>query len=143
MTLGVTYGLKHTQKFDLYFNYMTWPSAKDQPFEYGSYKAGTLHLHWLIAGFFLLSGIFQLGPVCFWDSTWRRLTETGVQPFRWVEYSFSSSCLLLVAAALCGINDIHYVLLIFASTWTTMMLGLVQENTANYPRSRSFRAFGI
>jgi hypothetical protein len=127
--------MNRDQVVQLHVSYMKWPQASGRGFEYGEAQATKLSLKLLIAAFFALSFLFQAVPALFlWDSTWKRLTEKGIQPYRWVEYSFSASCLILVVASLNGITDFHFLLVIFATMWTVMMLGLVQENTAYYVR---------
>lgn len=62
----------------------------------------------------------------------RHLSKNAVQPFRWVEYSFSASCLFLTGLLINGVNDYYHAILSFAAMWTVMMLGLLQEMVAYY-----------
>jgi hypothetical protein len=132
----LTLMINKDQTFPLYVRYMTWPAVKGEPFEFKEIRSVSLSLKWLISAFFLLSAFFQWLPATLlWEDTWKRLTEKGIQPYRWVEYSFSASCLVLVGAALDGINDLHFMLLIFATMWTVMFLGWIQENNCFYLRT--------
>jgi hypothetical protein len=132
----LTLMLNKDQTFPLYIRYMTWPAEKGDPFEFTEIRSVSLSLKWLISAFFLLSAFFQWLPATvMWEDMWTRLTEKGIQPYRWVEYSFSASCLVLVGAALDGINDLHFMLLIFGTMWTVMFLGWIQENNTYYMRT--------
>ena len=64
----------------------------------------------------------------------RKLKTQAIVPMRWVEYSFSASCLFVLAELINGVVDLYHVLLIFASMWTVMMMGLLQEVSAFYLR---------
>jgi len=69
-----------------------------------------------------------------WRFYRRHLCQQAVQPFRWVEYSFSASCLFLVGLAIDGATDFYHVILTFVAMWTVMMMGLLQELGAYYLR---------
>lgn len=136
--ITIVVGQRRDQHFATYVSYMKWPEEAGKSFEFVRVKATTLSLMGLVASFFFLSFAFQFFPAAYtplWQNTLERLTTKGIQPYRWVEYSASASCLLLVAAALGGIDDLHFLLLIFGSTWAVMMLGWIQENTAYYIRA--------
>lgn len=105
------------------------------PIEYFSIPSGTLDLKALLASFFFLSFFFQIVSTLrdsMWNAFYRRL-EQGLQPLRWIEYAFSASCLELVICTMSGINDVHFLLILFASNFTVMLLGHIQEQ-ASYRR---------
>ena len=95
--------------------------------EHLSEPFGTLNLAALISCFFLLSALFQGLPAIFWWKSFLKGLHEGIQPWRWFEYAFSSSCIVLVAAALSGVDDFHFLLMLFAANAVVMLLGYVQE----------------
>lgn len=112
-----------------------------RPFQNGgdsaTKPAGSISLKALIGSFFFLSAAFQGIPAAVpavWTYYRRTLLLNGVQPFRWVEYSFSASCLFLMGSLLNGTRDLYVVVATFVAMWTVMMLGLLQELAAFYFR---------
>lgn len=55
--------------------------------------------------------------------------DVGFHPIRWVEYFFSASLLIVVIGILTGYNDIETLVLIFGGVATTMVFGLLMEQT--------------
>lgn len=51
----------------------------------------------------------------------------GIQPARWIEYSLSSSLMMVVIAMLVGIYDIASLILIFALNATMILFGWIME----------------
>jgi hypothetical protein len=101
----------------------------------GFAPAGVISIKTLLIFFSLLSFLFQIGPaVLCWDFYINSVMREGANPFRWVEYSFSASCLTLAAAALLGETDIFVYITTFVATWTIMALGLIQEYWAKHLR---------
>lgn len=122
-------------------NFVVWPENTTLPFEYDSVSGGSLDLKFLIVAFFFLSFLFQFVPAAS-GRLWRYfigrlLSIRGIQPLRWFEYAASASCLLLVCAAVNGITDLHFMLLIFFANATVMLLGFVQEVFAYLYNKRS------
>jgi hypothetical protein len=115
----------------LQVNVVNWPERGTpdamKKFAFGQKHAGSMSIKACIAGFFFLSSGFQILPVLFWRPFIQLLTTRGIQPLRWIEYSFSASLMAMIFALLLSIRDVLFLQLIFASTWTVMMLGLVQE----------------
>ena len=81
-----------------------------------------------VAGFLLLSALFHLLVSSPWffgrylDGLARRRNV-----FRWVEYSLSSSLMIVVIAQLCGITDIAALLAIFGVNASMILFGWLQE----------------
>ena len=51
----------------------------------------------------------------------------GINKFRWFEYAFSSSIMIILIATLFGVYDIASLILIFAANFSMNMFGLVME----------------
>lgn len=131
------------QKVPLSRSYVMWPHGAGgsanatNTFTFGSVHTSHVSMATLVGAFFLLSFAFQFVPAAMpllWRNLSTRLTTQAIQPFRFVEYSFSASCLFLVALLIDGVMDLYHVVLAFAAMWTVMMFGLLQELTAWYLR---------
>ena len=106
-------------------------------FRFGAVHTSRMSMAGLVGSFFALSFLFQFVPAVI-PQVWRfyitKLTTQAIQPFRWVEYSFSASCLFVLGDLINGVSDFYHVLVVFAAMWTVMMFGLLQELTAFYLR---------
>jgi hypothetical protein len=82
----------------------------------------------LVAAFLLISAIAHAALASPRLHAWyeRNLTR-GIQPARWIEYSLSSSLMMVVIAMLVGIHDIASLILIFALNATMIMFGWIME----------------
>ena len=61
-----------------------------------SERAAWLYLTWAVACFFLLSCVFHLGNALLWKKFYLSALASGYAPFRWIEYTFSASVMILV-----------------------------------------------
>jgi hypothetical protein len=82
----------------------------------------------LVAAFLLISAIAHAALASPRLHAWyeRNLTR-GIQPARWIEYSLSSSLMMVVIAMLVGIYDIAGLILIFALNATMILFGWIME----------------
>ena len=126
------------QEVPLFRSYVMWPKDKGGGvFEFSRVQSTKVSMAALGAAFFALSCACQLLPAAvpaLWASYSQRLEEMAIQPFRWIEYSASASCLFLLLDLINGVNDLHHAILVFVSMATVMLLGLVQELVAYYLR---------
>jgi len=84
------------------------------------------------AWFFGISAIFHLGAFIvgncsglswmYWD-----LMNKAFSPWRWMEYSFSASLMMLCIATLLGIRDQNTLASLYMLMWCTQMFGLLTE----------------
>jgi hypothetical protein len=82
----------------------------------------------LVAAFLLLSALAHLALASPWLHRWyERSVSRGINPARWVEYSLSSSLMMVVIAMLVGIYDIASLILIFALNATMILFGWLME----------------
>jgi len=82
----------------------------------------------LVAGFLFLSTLAHALLASPWLHRWyERSVSRGINPARWVEYSLSSSLMMVVIAMLVGIYDIASLLLIFALNATMILFGWLME----------------
>jgi hypothetical protein len=82
----------------------------------------------LVAGFLFLSALAHTALASPWLHGWyERSVSRGINPARWVEYSLSSSLMMVVIAMLVGIYDVASLLLIFALNATMILFGWLME----------------
>lgn len=82
----------------------------------------------LVAGFLFLSALAHLLLAAPWLHRWyERSVSRGINPARWIEYSLSSSLMMVVIAMLVGIYDIASLILIFALNATMILFGWLME----------------
>jgi len=82
----------------------------------------------LVAGFLFLSAIAHALLASPWLHGWyEQSVSRGINPARWIEYSLSSSLMIVVIAMLVGIYDIASLILIFALNATMILFGWLME----------------
>jgi hypothetical protein len=82
----------------------------------------------LVAGFLFLSALAHTVLASPWLHRWyERNVSRGINPARWIEYSLSSSLMMVVISMLVGIYDIAGLILIFALNATMILFGWLME----------------
>ena len=95
-----------------------------------------------VAAFLALSAVAHAVVCTGW---WRRyLTDLGRgrNPARWVEYSFSSSLMIVLIAQLVGISDIAALVALFGVNASMILFGWLQERYEE-PGGGGWLAFGF
>lgn len=57
--------------------------------------------------FELLTALFHYGAARLWENTYQKMLHMKMQPFRWLEYSLTSSIMLLCLYALSRVTDVY------------------------------------
>ena len=89
-----------------------------------------------VATFFFMSAIAHAllaWPLRAW---YERRLSTGIQPMRWIEYSLSSSVMIVVIASLSGIQEIGTLIAIFGINAAMNLFGWSMES-ANQGRAKT------
>ncbi len=82
----------------------------------------------LVAAFLFLSAVAHFALASPWLHRWyERSVSRGINPARWIEYSLSSSLMMVVIAMLVGIYDIASLILIFALNASMILFGWLME----------------
>ena len=82
----------------------------------------------LVAGFLLLSAAAHLALASPALRRWyEHHVSRGINPARWIEYSLSSSVMIVVIALLAGIYDIAALLVLFALNASMILFGWLME----------------
>jgi hypothetical protein len=80
-----------------------------------------------IAIFLALAAIDHFATGSFARSTYESDLSRGINRFRWVEYSFSATIMVLLIAAYSGITDITGVIVIAGANVSMILFGWLQE----------------
>lgn len=86
-----------------------------------------LRLGPVVSMFLLLSGLFLLGSASIWNKKYNEGIGRGINLFRWMEYSITSSLMIVVIAMLCGIYDLSSLILIFSLNASMVLFGWIME----------------
>jgi hypothetical protein len=81
----------------------------------------------IVASFLILSGIFLLGSAHVWRKKYEEQIQKGMNLFRWMEYSITSSLMIVVIAMLCGVYDLPSLIMIFSLNACMILFGWVME----------------
>lgn len=107
-------------------NYLKWSAALKFPAPVLE-KVGDIQVGLLVATFLLLSGLFLLGNATIWRKKYEEWLGQGINLFRWMEYSITSSLMIVVIAMLCGVYDMSTLILIFSLNACMILFGWVME----------------
>jgi hypothetical protein len=80
----------------------------------------------LVACFLFISAIAH-GTIVIMNKRYFNDLQKGINKFRWFEYAFSSSIMIVLISTLFGIHDIASLVLIFAANAAMNLFGLVME----------------
>jgi hypothetical protein len=86
-----------------------------------------LNLAYLIAAFFFISALAHLSVATFYRRRYEKDLRRGVNRYRWIEYSFSISIMVVAVAILTGVYDLPSLLMVFALTSVMSLMGLLTE----------------
>ncbi len=90
-------------------------------------KIFDMPLAWLIAGFLFISAFFHLIIATVYNKRYNENLLKGINKARWIEYSLSSSTMMVAIAMLVGIYDLGTLISLFALTAIMNLMGLVME----------------
>lgn len=88
-----------------------------------------LNLTWMVFGFFALSSFFHLviAVASPFLSIYYWWIDQCRNPWRWIEYAFSSSLMIAIIAFFAGVRNSHLLLCLTALNFTVMTYGWVTE----------------
>ena len=82
-----------------------------------------------VALFLLLAAVDHGLTATVWRGRYETGLRSGINRFRWVEYSFSASIMLVLISAYSGITDITAVLALVGANVGMILFGWLQEST--------------
>jgi len=86
-----------------------------------------LPMTWLVAIFFFLSAFFHFGNANIWWKNYIYYLEREQSPYRWIEYTFSASTMILIVAYGSGIRIETELFMVYILIATTMFFGHLTE----------------
>lgn len=89
--------------------------------------AGELRLAWVTAFFFLVTAFAHLGSCWIWRPSYMACLAVAQNPYRWVEYFFSASAMMLAISYSAGVRDLAALIAVAALTAATMCFGWLHE----------------
>jgi hypothetical protein len=107
-------------------NYLKWNPVARIPVPTME-KIADVRLAPLVAVFLLLSGLFLLAAATIWNKKYNEWLGKGMNLFRWMEYSITSSLMIVIIAMLCGIFDLSSLILLFALNACMILFGWMME----------------
>jgi hypothetical protein len=120
------WALSNGTKVAVKTSYLKWAPLLKRPITHIE-NVGDVRLGPLVAMFLLLSALFLLGNAFVWNKQYNAMLEKGMNLFRWMEYSITSSLMIVVIAMLCGVYDLSMLILIFALNACMILFGWVME----------------
>lgn len=118
-------------------NYLNWNPAYKFP-QPVLETVGHLQLGPLVATFLILSGLFLLGSAFVWRKKYEEQITKGMNMFRWIEYSVTSSLMIVVIAMLCGVYDLSSLILLFSLNACMILFGWVMELLNQYTQKTNW-----
>lgn len=107
-------------------NYLKWNERAGFPQPFLE-KVADVKVAPLVATFLVLSGLFLLAAATVWNKRYNTWLSKGMNLFRWMEYSITSSLMIVVIAMLCGVYDLSSLILIFSLNACMILFGWVME----------------
>jgi hypothetical protein len=90
-------------------------------------RAGELRTAWAVAAFLLISAVAHFLVAFPLKTRYEGWLERRMNPARWVEYSVSSTLMVIVILQLCGIDELASLILAAAANISMIFFGWLQE----------------
>lgn len=90
-------------------------------------NGGRLYFTWLTAAFFMISSFFHFANAFVWRNAYMNELAHQRAPYRWCEYFFSASIMMVAIAYLAGVIFTIQLFYVFILTATTMLFGYLTE----------------
>jgi hypothetical protein len=113
-------------------NYLAVDPLESQTAGHQVMAAATHHLFdvnlvYLLAAVLFVSAIIHLLVATTYNASYEAGINKGINQFRWGEYAFSASMMIVITALLVGIYDFSTLLMLFGLTVMVSLLGLIGE----------------
>ena len=86
-----------------------------------------VRMSYVIAAFFFMSALAHLLVATKFRKKYESDLKIGINKFRWFEYAFSASTMMIAVSFLTGVTDISSLIMIFTLILVMNLLGLVME----------------
>lgn len=99
------------------------------------------HLGVLLSSFLLISAIALLLIAFVKNTSYVENLKKGMNPYRWYEYSITSSIMLVIIATFVGVWDIWSLVMIFVLNAIMIMFGYMMEKINFYTKKTDWSAY--
>jgi hypothetical protein len=99
------------------------------------------HLGIILSSFLFISAIALLAIAFVKNKTYVENLKKGMNPYRWYEYFFSSSIMLVIIATFVGVWDLWSLVMIFVLNATMIICGLLMEKINFYTKKTDWSAY--
>jgi hypothetical protein len=95
----------------------------------------------ILASFLLISAIAHFTIAFLKNKSYNENLKKGMNPYRWFEYFFSSSIMLVIIATFVGVWDLWSLVMIFVLNAVTMLCGYLMEKINYYTKETDWSAY--
>ncbi len=99
------------------------------------------HLGVLLSSFLFISAIALLTIAFVKNKSYIEYLKKGMNPYRWYEYFFSSSIMLVIISTFVGVWDVWSLVMIFVLNATMIMCGFLMEKINFYTKKTDWSAY--
>jgi Heliorhodopsin len=144
--LMIALGLLLTWKRDIYTFYLKFkiislapPSFQVLPDPQVAFTVTNLGV--ILASFLLISAFALLTIAFIKNKNYVEYLKKGMNPYRWYEYFFSSSIMLVIIATFVGVWDLWSLVMIFVLNAVMIMCGYLMEKINFYSKKTDWSAY--
>lgn len=95
----------------------------------------------ILASFLLISAVAHFVIAFVRNKNYNENLKKGMNPYRWYEYAFSSSIMIVLIAQFLGIWDLWSLVMIFVLNATMIMFGYLMEKINQYPKKTDWSPY--
>ncbi|MBM4240720.1 MAG: hypothetical protein FJ150_03525 [Euryarchaeota archaeon] len=144
--LMIVLGLLLTWNRDIYTFYikfkiisLTPPTFQVLPDPQVVFTVGYLGV--ILASFLLISAVAHFVIAFVRNKNYNENLKKGMNPYRWYEYAFSSSIMIVILATFVGVWDLWSLVMIFVLNAIMIMFGYMMEKINQYTKKTDWSAY--
>ncbi|MBP1946161.1 heliorhodopsin HeR [Methanobacterium petrolearium] len=142
----IALGLWLTWTQDIYTFYLKFTIISLKPFEAQIVPDPTVaftvsYLGVILSSFLLISAIAHFAIAFVKTKNYNENLKKGMNPYRWYEYFFSSSIMLVIIATFVGVWDLWSLVMIFVLNAVMIMCGFLMEKINYYTKKTDWSAY--
>lgn len=139
-------GLLITWERDIYTFYLDFDIITFTPFEFQVVPRPQIvftmgYLGAILASFPLISALAHFSIALPKNQSYNENLKKGMNPYRWYEYAFSSSIMIVLIASFVGVWDLWSLAMIFVLNAMMIMFGYLMEKINQYAEKTDWSAY--
>ena len=139
-------GLLITWERDIYTFYLDFDIISFTPFEFQVVPRPQIvftmgYLGVILASFPLISALAHFSIAFPKNQSYNENLKKGMNPYRWYEYAFSSSIMIVLIASFVGVWDLWSLAMIFVLNAMMIMFGYLMEKINQYTEKTDWSAY--